>query len=233
MLCFEEVSLSYRVPDEEPVVAVKRVNAEVGAGEMVMIYGPSGSGKSTLLQLAAGLLTPDEGRVIVGGRDICTLKPRAAARYRMHELGFVTGFSNVMPAPAVENAALKLLGTGASWSQAEAEVTPLLERLGMGEKLARAGTNLSMGERQRVMIARALSNKPRLLLADEPTSNLDSHRSEEVLEVLRELCHDSGLAALIVTHDPQAAAAADRVHMLRDGHLLDYDPRAAAIALPG
>jgi putative ABC transport system ATP-binding protein len=231
MLSFEQVSLSYCVRDEEPVLAVNGVSTEVLSGEMVMIYGPSGSGKSTLLQLAAGLLAPDTGRVIVGDRDISTLKPREAARYRMHELGFVTAFANVTPAPAVENAALKLMGTGISWRSAEEQVTPLLERLGMGEKLGRSGTHLSMGERQRVCIARALSSKPRLLLADEPTSNLDSRRSEEVLEVLGELCHDSGLAVLIVTHDPQAAAFADRVHVLRDGQLLDYDPRASAIAL--
>lgn len=103
----------------------------------------------------------------------------------------------------------------------------------MGEKLDRDGRHLSMGERQRVMIARALSGKPKLLLADEPTSNLDSRRSREVLGVIRDLCHETGLAALLVTHDPQAAVVADRVHLLRDGQLTDCEPHELTVALEG
>lgn len=233
MLKLEEVSLSYRVGGEEPVVAVEGASTEIEPGELVMVYGPSGSGKSTLLQLSAGLLAPDEGRVLVNGRDISGLSPREAARMRLHELGFLAAFTSVLPAPAIENAALKLIGRRVSWKEAEEQVRPLLERLGMGEKLDRDGRHLSMGERQRVMIARALSGKPKLLLADEPTSNLDSRRSKEVLGVIRDLCHETGLAALLVTHDPQAAVVADRVHVLRDGQLMDCEPHELPVALEG
>ncbi len=231
MLHFEKVSLSYRLPDEdEPVVAVDAVSTRVDEGELVMIYGPSGSGKSTLLMLAAGLLTPDQGSVTVDGRDIAHMSPRDAARYRMNELGYVTqAFNSMLPAPAVENAAMKLMGTRMSWGRAQEEVAPILERLGLGQKLTRDTGRLSMGERQRVMIARALSNKPKLLLADEPTSNLDSQCSNDVLAVLRELCHDTGLAALVVTHDTDAVAFADRAHMLRDGQLHDYEATAQRV----
>lgn len=231
MLDFEEVSLSYRLPDEEePVLAVRAVSTSVDAGELVMIYGPSGSGKSTLLKLAAGLLKPDRGSVIVDGRDIARMSPRDAARYRMYELGFVTqAFNSMLPAPALENAAMKLMGTRISWKQAQEEVAPILKRLGLGQKLKRDTGRLSMGERQRVMIARALSNKPKLLLADEPTSNLDSQCSNDVLAVLGELCHDTGLAALVVTHDAQAIAFADRAHTLRDGQLHDYEAAALRV----
>jgi putative ABC transport system ATP-binding protein len=233
MLKLEQVSLSYRVDGEEPVVAVEAVSTEIEPGELVMVYGPSGSGKSTLLQLSAGLLAPDDGRVLVNGRDISGLSAREAARMRLHELGFLAAFTSVLPAPAIENAALKLIGRRVSWKEAEEQVRPLLERLGMGEKLDRDGRHLSMGERQRVMIARALSGKPKLLLADEPTSNLDSRRSKEVLGVIRDLCHETGLAALLVTHDPQAAVVADRVHVLRDGQLMDCEPHELAVALEG
>lgn len=233
MLCLEEVSLSYRVGGQEPVVAVEAVSTEVEAGELVMVYGPSGSGKSTLLQLSAGLLAPDRGRVLVDGRDLVGLSARETARMRLYELGFLAAFTSVLPAPAIENAALKLIGRRVAWNDAEEQVKPLLERLGMGEKLHRDGRHLSMGERQRVMIARALSGEPKLLLADEPTSNLDSRRSKEVLGVIRELCHETGLAALIVTHDPQAAPVADRVHVLRDGRLMDCDPQELTVALEG
>jgi putative ABC transport system ATP-binding protein len=233
MLKLEEVSLSYRVGGEERVVAVEQASTEIEPGELAMVYGPSGSGKSTLLQLSAGLLRPDRGRVLVDGRDISGLSPREAARMRLHELGFLAAFTSVLPAPAIENAALKLIGRRVSWREAEEQVRPLLERLGMGEKLDRDGRHLSMGERQRVMIARALSGKPKLLLADEPTSNLDSRRSKEVLGVIRDLCHETGLAALLVTHDPQAAVVADRVHVLRDGQLTDCEPHELTVALEG
>lgn len=234
MLRLEDVSLSYRTgKKEEPVAAVEAVSTEVEQGELVMIYGPSGSGKSTLLQLAAGLLTPDHGRVLIGGRNLSQLSPREAAQMRLNEIGFLAAFTSVLAAPAVENAALKLIGTRIAWKEAEEQAKRLLVRLGMGEKLYRDARRLSMGERKRVMIARALSGSPKLLLADEPTSNLDSRRSEEALGVIRDECRTRGLAALVVTHDPRDAVLADRVHVLRDGHLLDCDPQDLTIVLEG
>jgi putative ABC transport system ATP-binding protein len=125
---------------------------------------------------------------------------------------------------AVDNAALKLLGKSASVREAQRRVAPLLERLGLGERLRHRTEQLSMGERQRVMIARALSTDPQLVLADEPTGSLDSERGREVLALLSQLCAERRVAALLVTHDPQAAAFADRVHALRDGRLVDHEP---------
>jgi putative ABC transport system ATP-binding protein len=248
VLRFEGVALSYQVQRKRPlrdrrrlarrgrhrlrreterggedVIAVNGLSMSLEPGELVMIYGPSGAGKSTLLYLAATLLVPDRGRVLFDGRDLASLKPGAAADYRKHELGFVPQNFTMLPAPAIENAALKLMGTDLSWREAEKRVAESLERLGLDhDKLRRNAFDLSMGERQRVEIARALSNSPRLLLADEPTSHLDRRNSEEVLDVMREFCHESGLAALVVTHDPKAAEHADRAHELRDGHLHMY-----------
>lgn len=223
-LRFEEVSLAYRMShSEERVVAVDSVSMSVDAGELVMIYGPSGTGKSTLLNLAATLLRSDQGRVLFEGRDLAALKKGAAAEYRKHDIGCVTQNFMMMNGPTIENAALKLMGTGVRWRDAEAKVAPILGRLGLDPKKQRRNAfDLSMGERQRMMIARALSNEPRLLLADEPTSHLDSRNSEEILAILRKLCHERGLAALMATHDPSLAELADRSHELRDGQLFDY-----------
>jgi putative ABC transport system ATP-binding protein len=230
-LRFEEVSLSYRISHSEAqVVAVDDVSMSVAAGELVMIYGPSGAGKSTLLNLAATLLVPERGRVLFEGRDLADLTRSAAADYRKHEIGCVTQNFMMMNGPAVENAALKLMGTGVRWKEAVAQVVPILRRLGLDPKKQRRNAfDLSMGERQRMMIARALSTAPRLLLADEPTSHLDSRNSEEVLAVLRELCHERGLATLMVTHDASLADLADRSYELRDGRLFDYERGAARV----
>jgi putative ABC transport system ATP-binding protein len=224
----------YRVGDGEPVRAVDGVSLEVSPGELVALYGPSGSGKTTLLMLIAALLRPDSGAVRVGGREVTALSRRDAARYRRHELGFVRQSLDLIPgARTSDNAALKLFGAHRT-REARRLVTPLLERLGLGERLGHRAEQLSMGERQRVMIARALSTDPRLVLADEPTGSLDTQRGREVLELLSEVCHEREVAILLVTHDPRAAAYADRVHELRDGRLAQYDPdRELAPLAPG
>jgi putative ABC transport system ATP-binding protein len=160
--------------------------------------------------------------VFVGRRDISALSERECSQYRLRELGFVRQSINLSPGvSALDNAALKLLGADLSPREAHRRVSPLLEQLGLGERLRHRAEQLSMGERQRVMIARALSTEPELVLADEPTGSLDSRRSREVLELLRSVCHERRVAMLLVTHDPQAAGYADRVHTLRDGRLDD------------
>jgi putative ABC transport system ATP-binding protein len=223
MLEFDEAHFGYPVEGREPIRAVAGVSFAVRPGELVALYGPSGSGKSTVLLLAAGLLAPDRGQVRVDGREVCRLCERDSARYRMRELGFIRQSAHLLASgTALENASLKLLGL--SRREAHRRVTPLLDRLGLAERLRHRGSQLSMGERQRVMIARALANDPRLLLADEPTSSLDTARSRRVLQVLREICHERRMAALLATHDPQAAAFADRAHELRDGRLIAYEP---------
>ncbi|MGH2855236.1 MAG: ABC transporter ATP-binding protein [Solirubrobacteraceae bacterium] len=233
MLELRDLVKHYRLgEDEEPVRAVDGVAMSVAAGEMVALYGPSGSGKTTLLMLIAALLRPDSGRVFVGGREISALSERECSQYRLRELGFVRQSINLSPGvSALDNAALKLLGTGLSPREARRHVSPLLEQLGLGERLRHRAEQLSMGERQRVMVARALSTDPKLVLADEPTGSLDSRRSREVLELLRSICHERRVATLLVTHDPQAAGYADRVHTLRDGRFEDRVPEPLPVSL--
>jgi putative ABC transport system ATP-binding protein len=216
----------------ESVRAVDGVSLSVAAGEMVALYGPSGSGKTTLLLMVAALLEPTSGSVLVNGRDISSLSEREASNFRLSEMGFVRQNFDLLPGvTAIDNAVLKLLKQ-TRWREAQHRVRPLLERLGLGERLEHRAETLSMGERQRVMIARALSSEPKLLLADEPTGSLDSQRSREVLELLRELCREREVAVVLVSHDPQAAAYADRVLALRDGKLSSYDPEQGFAPAP-
>jgi putative ABC transport system ATP-binding protein len=208
----------------EAVRAVDGVSLSVDAGEMVALYGPSGSGKTTLLLMLATLLDPTSGTVSIAGRDVSSLSEREASHFRLSQLGFIRQNFDLLPGvSAIDNAILKLLKT-VRWREAHGQITPLLERLGLGERLSHRAETLSMGERQRVMIARALSTEPSLLLADEPTGSLDSQRSREVLELLRELCRERNVAIVLVSHDPLAAGYADRVFALRDGKLSDYRP---------
>jgi putative ABC transport system ATP-binding protein len=227
MLELRELVKHYPSLGGEPVRAVDGVSLTVRAGEMVALYGPSGSGKTTLLLMIATLLAPTSGTVLIGGRDTSSLTERDASRFRLTELGFIRQSFDLLPGVAtLDNAVLKLLGV-MRWADARRQVEPLLVRLGLGERLRHRSEMLSMGERQRVMIARALATGPRLLLADEPTGSLDTQRGCEVLELLRELCRERGVAVVLVSHDPTAARYADRALSLRDGRLCDYDPRPA------
>jgi putative ABC transport system ATP-binding protein len=206
----------------EVVRALDGVSMSVMARELVALYGPSGSGKTTLLTIVAALLRPDRGSVTVNGRDITDLSARDAARYRRLDLGYVSQSLDLMPGvPAIDNAALKLFDLRIGVREAHRRIVPLMERLGLGERLRHRPDQLSMGERQRVLIARALATGPRLVLADEPTGSLDTRRSREVLTLLTEVCHEQSVAMLLVTHDPQAATYANRVHTLADGKLAD------------
>ena len=228
MLELRELVKHYPSVGGESVRAVDGVSLQVQAGEMVALYGPSGSGKTTLLLMVATLLAPTSGAVLIGGRDVSSLSEREASAFRLTELGFIRQSFDLLPGvSAIDNALLKLL-KAKRWRAAQREVTPLLERLGLGERLHHRAETLSMGERQRVMIARALSTQPSLLLADEPTGSLDTQRGREVLELLRGLCHERGVAVVLVSHDPMASRYADRVYTLRDGRLCDYkaDPVA-------
>lgn len=228
MLELRELVKHYPVASGEPVRAVDGVSLSVAAGEFVALYGPSGSGKTTLLMLIAALLRPDGGTVLVDGRDISELSDREAARYRLRELGFVRQSLHLIPgANALDNAALKLMGTDIGSRAARRQVAPLLTRLGLEQRATHRSEQLSMGERQRVMIARALSTNPKLVLADEPTGSLDSQRGQEVLSLLAEICRERDVAVVLVTHDPRAASYADRVHALCDGRLAEHEPDRA------
>jgi putative ABC transport system ATP-binding protein len=207
----------------EVIRAVDRVSLSIAPGEFVALYGPSGSGKSTLIDLIAGFQAPDAGSVIVAGRDLASFSELEHADYLLRVLGIVGQPSELLPAAlARENAALKLLRTDPR--NATRLIEPLLVELGLGKRMDQPTNKLSMGERQRVLIAQALALRPRLVLADEPTGNLDTRRSREILALLRALCSDRGTAVLLATHDPQAVAFADRAHELRDGRLYAYDP---------
>jgi putative ABC transport system ATP-binding protein len=215
------------------VRAADGVSLTLTAGEIVAIYGPSGSGKTTLLMLAAGFIAPDSGVVRFAGRDISGLSIDDGARHR-RSVGIVFQSFHLSPGvPALDNATLKLLAEGVNPADARDRAARWIARVGLADRAKHTPERLSMGERQRVSIARALANDPKLLLADEPTGHLDGERSRETLALLTGICRDRGIPMLLVSHDPEAAAYADRVCDLRDGNLTtrsleDPTPRLAA-----
>jgi len=216
----------------EVVRAVDGVTLTVHAGEVVALHGPSGSGKSTLLMLAAAMIAPDAGLVRVHGQDLAGLSAGQVADYQRREIGFVyQSFHLMAGVPAVENAAIKLLADRVALGQARRVATAWLERVGLAGRLNHTPDQLSGGERQRVAIARALVNEPRVILADEPTGSLDTQRGGEILALLASIARQQRAAVLLVTHDPQAAAVADRVCTLRDGRLVVAEP--STVDAPG
>jgi ABC-type lipoprotein export system ATPase subunit len=211
------VAKHYRRGDED-VVALAGVDLTVAAGELVALIGPSGSGKSTLLHLAGGLDVPDAGTVRVADRDLAALSVADRARVRRRDVGFVFQFFHLLPTLSVaENVELPLL-LDKRRRRAD-RVRALLDRVGVAHRAEHLPGELSGGEMQRAAIARALVAQPALLLADEPTGNLDSATGAEVLALLTEVVAEAGTALMMVTHDEAAAALAGRVLRLRDGQL--------------
>jgi putative ABC transport system ATP-binding protein len=219
MLELEQVVKRYR-SDSEEVRALDRVSLDISPGEMLALQGPSGSGKTTLLLLAAAAMRADSGSVRFNGVDLARMNEQQAAQYRLSEVGLISQNPHLMArVSAVENAATKLLLGGVSLTDARRRALHWLERVGIAGRAERTPEELSGGERQRVAIARAIACEPKLILADEPTANLDSQRSQEIVALLAELAHERGTSVLLVTHDAQAAAAAERTLGLRDGRL--------------
>jgi putative ABC transport system ATP-binding protein len=232
MLELEEVVKHYRTLGEE-VRAVDGVSLLLRGGEMVALHGPSGSGKTTLLLLIAALLEPEQGTIRFRGRDLSSFSEAEASDYLMRDVGFIYQRFKLMPrVTALENAAMHLVLGGMGTAEASQRALPWLERVGLGQRLDYPPELLSGGERQRIAIARALAGEPALILADEPTGNLDSQRSREVIELLREIAHERQAAILLVTHDLEAAAIADRQMTLRDGRLADAERSGAEADLP-
>ncbi|MEN5145721.1 ABC transporter ATP-binding protein [Brevundimonas diminuta] len=202
------------------LTVLKGVDLEVMPGEVVGLIGPSGSGKSSLLHAAGLLERPTSGQVLIDGEDVGGLDERARTRLRLHRIGFVYQFHHLLPEfDALDNVALPMRIAGVREDEARRRATETLTALGLGQRVTHQPAQLSGGEQQRVAIARALANSPRLLLADEPTGNLDPATSQAVFEALRELAKTTGVAALIATHNMELAGHMDRVFALKDGHL--------------
>ncbi|MDH4139268.1 MAG: ABC transporter ATP-binding protein [Coriobacteriia bacterium] len=204
------------------VTALDSVDLAIEPGEFVAVMGPSGCGKSTLLNLLGGLDTPTRGSVRIDDREIASMSDDEVTRLRRERIGFVFQFFNLIPIlDAVENAALPLVLDGVPKAEAKRKAVTWLERVGIGNRLTGRPDELSGGEQQRVAVARALVSQPALVLADEPTGNLDSKSSNEIAALMRQISDEWGHAILMVTHDPGIAAHADRIVFMRDGRIVD------------
>jgi len=203
------------------VHALRDVSFRINKGEFLSIMGPSGSGKSTLLNLIGGLDQPTTGEIFIDGRPLHGISDDELTLIRRRRVGFIFQFFNLLPIlTAVENVGLPLLLEGVPFSKIKAKAVDLLEQVGLGERKEHRPEQLSGGEMQRVAIARALITDPAVLLADEPTGNLDSHTSEEIFMLLANL-NEKGQTIVMVTHDPKAAAYGSRIITLRDGALAE------------
>jgi putative ABC transport system ATP-binding protein len=209
------------------VDALRGVSLDIEEGRMTAVMGPSGSGKSTLMHILAGLDQPTEGTVSIAGLEISSMSDRELTRLRRDHIGFVFQFFNLMPMlTAEENVVLPLSIAGEKADRAWVE--ELLETVGIADRRTHRPAELSGGQQQRVSIARALVGRPTVLFADEPTGNLDSNTSRDVLALLRDSVDELGQTIVMVTHDPQAAAQADRILFLADGHIVREIPASTA-----
>lgn len=209
--------------------ALKGIDLTIAQGEFVAIVGPSGSGKSTLLNILGLLDTPTSGTYHLAGDEISGLNDTELAALRNHRLGFVFQSFNLLPRYSIaDNVALPMIYAGKSGKERRARAAELLAQLGLGSKIDNLPTELSGGQQQRVALARALANNPDVIIADEPTGNLDSHTGSEIIELFGQL-HDQGRTMVVVTHDPRVAEHAKRVVTIQDGMLLS-DVRDADVA---
>ena len=204
------------------VTALDHVSFDVQPGEFVAVMGPSGCGKSTLLHLVAGLDRPTEGCVLIAGQNLPELDDRQATRLRRQKIGLVFQFFNLIPVlSAVENVALPITLDGVKPPEARARAANWLSKIGIADRLAHRPDQLSGGQQQRVAIARALVAEPEIILADEPTGNLDTRAGEEVALLLQQASKEWGRAIIMVTHDPRIAAYAERIIFLKDGRITE------------
>ncbi|EEW25116.1 ABC transporter ATP-binding protein [Rhodobacter ferrooxidans] len=221
MLDLAGIEKTYNRGQPSEVTVLRGATLSVGRGEVVALVAPSGAGKSTLLHIAGLLDTPDAGSVALGGVNMVGLGDRARTEARRADVGFIYQFHHLLPEfSALENIVLPQLANGSSASVAKARAMDLLARVGISDRAEHRPAALSGGEQQRVAFCRALANRPRLLLADEPTGNLDPATSDQVFAALMDLVRETGLSALIVTHNMELAARMDRVVRLAAGRVV-------------
>jgi putative ABC transport system ATP-binding protein len=214
---------------ETAVRAVDDVDLELAAGELVILRGPSGSGKTTLLNLLGALDAPDSGSVLLDGRELVGAKEEDVVELRRHGIGYIfQTFALVPVLSAIENVELPLRIAGVAAPERSTRARELLATVGLADHAEQRPGELSGGQQQRLGIARALANEPRLLIADEPTGQLDSSNADAMMALIASLVHERGVAAIVSTHDPRMAAYADRILEIRDGRLDRRPPRHLA-----
>ena len=219
MIKLDHVVRTYRMGKTQ-VAALRGLDLEIQGGEFVAVMGPSGSGKSTLLHLLGGLDLPNEGDVSLNGENLANRKENQLAEFRGKAVGFVFQTFNLIPTiSALHNVELPMMFQGVPPRERTERAKHALEQVGLADRIRHKPTELSGGEQQRVAIARALVNEPKILLADEPTGNLDSDSGNQIMELFAELNVEQGITVIVVTHDPNVAAYADRVIHLLDGQV--------------
>jgi len=203
------------------IPALRGISFDVAKGEFLVVMGPSGSGKTTLLNLLGAIDKPGSGRIFIDRRDITTLGEGELTKLRRHKIGFIFQFYNLIPSlTAIENVELPMLTAGVSRKDASKRALQLLETVGLVERVGHLPDELSGGEQQRVAIARALANKPSVILADEPTGDLDTKTGMEVVQILHDASKTENATVIVVTHDPMISEKADRILHMRDGQII-------------
>ena len=220
------VKKKYRMGNQE-VYALRGVDLEIAVGEYISIMGPSGSGKTTLFNMVGGLDTPSEGKVYIDGVDVSKLDDRRLAWLRCRKIGYIFQTFNIIPVmTALENVKLPMTFAGVQEEEARSRATALLERVGLGERLYHKPFEMSGGQQQRVAIARSMANSPAVILADEPTGNLDLKTGKEIIELLKEMNKSANVTIITATHDMKMLSASDRIIWIRDGQVERVENRS-------
>jgi putative ABC transport system ATP-binding protein len=220
----EGLTKRYRLGKDNYVDALRGASVHIRPGEMVAIMGPSGSGKSTMMHMIGCLDAPDEGEVWINGRRVDSLRGKALTRLRSREIGFIfQGFNLIPTLSALENVALAAEYAGANRLASNSRARELLDLVGIGDRARHIPSELSGGQQQRVAIARSLINSPSVVLGDEPTGDLDTRTSDEIVDMMREVNLETGTTFILVTHNPEVAEGCDRTILMRDGIVFDAD----------
>lgn len=220
MIELNSVTKTYRLGDET-LYALNNINLKINDGDFVAIVGPSGSGKSTLANIIGGLDHPDDGQVLIEGKDLSKAKDNFLSDYRNKTVGFIFQTFNLQAGfTALENVMLPLLFSKVSTKERSKVAAECLTMVGLADRMKHRPNQLSGGQRQRVSIARSLANSPRIIIADEPTGNLDSQRGEEVIQILKKLNKEKGITLIVITHDLNIAKQAGKLIQIQDGKIL-------------